>query len=204
MNSLTEKYENYEDGEECGTDEEAPQPYDGPTEYPQDLPVKLLQIKEWMATSGEYSFTAYARAGSDGVLYCDIPGHVALTCGRYEAVWEYGSSQVQEVRPVPSPGIARSSMRLPIHDAAQSALGLEDAEAELLFYGEDLSGDENEALSRDFLDHLIDRTTGVFPGFHMTAEDVQAFRVRWSREHHIMDPEEVWEEGQVSPKAFAA
>ena len=31
-------------------------------------------------------------------------------------------------------------MRLPIHDAAQTVLGLEDAEAELLFYGEDLPG----------------------------------------------------------------
>lgn len=204
MNSLTEKYENFDDEGDYGTDEEAPQPYDGPVDYPQDLPVKLLQIKEWLTTSGEYSFTAYARAGTDGVLYCDIPGHLALTSGKYEAIWEYGSTQVREVRPVPSSGIARSSMRLPIHDAAQTVLGLEDAEAELLFYGEDLAGDENEALSLAFLDLLIDRTSGAFPGFHMREEDVQEFRVRWSREHHIMDPEEVWQEGQVSPKAFAA
>jgi hypothetical protein len=203
MNRLTDRYDTYDD-DEYGTDEEAETPTDHPQPYPKDLPVKLLRIKEWMEDSGRYSFTAYARKCLDDIVRYDIPGHVVEGSDQYELIWEKGLTQATEARPLPSPGIQESSMVLSIHDAAQAVLGLDDAEAELLFYGEDLAGNENEDLSRDFLNYLILCTANAFGGVHLTPEEVQEYRSKWSMDRGIHDPEGVWQEGQVSPRAFIA
>lgn len=204
MNSMTERYDTYEDGDEYGTDEEDEVPTDHPTTYPRDLPVKLRALRDWALNSGEYDHSAYIRWAGDGRMFFDLAGRLAVGSGRFEPVWEYGSQRATEVRPAPSPGIRVSSMHIPVQDAAQSVLGITDREAEVLFYGEDLAGDENEELSLAFLDHLILRSGGDIPCFHMSDDDVTEFVNRWCGERGISDPDSTWEPGQVSPKAFAA
>lgn len=204
MNRMTERYDTYEDDSEYGTDEEAEVPTDKPEPYPKDLPVKLKALRDWAVKSGEYDHSAYIRWSDDGRMFYDLAGRVAVGSGRYTPVWEYGSQRATEVRPVPSPGIPESSFLVPVQDAAQAILGLEDAEAQLLFYGDDVAGNENEQLSLAFLDHLIARSSGEIPGFHMSADDVTEFVNRWCGEEGIRDPDSTWEPGQVSPRAFAA
>jgi hypothetical protein len=204
MNRLTDRYDTHYDEEEYGTDEEAETPRDSPQRYPDDLPVKLLELREWARNSGEHTHSAFIRWGLDDRVYYDLAGRLAVASGRFEAVWDYGSRQANEVRPVPSPGIPCSSLRIPVPDAAQSVLGLTNREAEVLFYGEDLAGNENEDLSFAFLDYLITRSNGDVPGFHMSDDEVTDFVNQWCGEEGIRDPDSTWEPGQVSPKAFAA
>jgi hypothetical protein len=204
MNRMTDRYDTHYDEEECGTNEEAEVPTDRPEPYPKDLPVKLKALRDWALRSGEYDHSSYIRWTDDGRMLFDFAGRIAVESGRYQPVWEFGSQKATEVRPAPSPGIARSSMVIPVPDAAQSVLGLTDRESEVLFYGEDVAGNENEQLSLAFLDHLITRSSGEIPGFHMSDDDVTDFVNRWSGEQGITDPDNVWEPGQVSPKAFVA
>jgi len=204
MNRMTERYDTHYDEEEYGTEEEAEIPTDRPEPYPRDLPVKLKALRKWARESGEYDHSAYIRWTDDGGMFFDLAGHVAVGSGLYQAVWEFGNQKAADVRPAPSPGISRSSMVIPVPDAAQSVLGLTDREAEVLFYGEDVAGNENERLSLAFLDHLITRSSGEIPGFHMSDDDVTDFVNQWCGEQGIADPDSVWEPGQVSPKAFAA
>lgn len=203
MNRITQLIDSQED---CDQYEEDEAPVDPPQEYPKDLPVKLIALRQWaLASQGGalgFDISAYVRWLPDGSTRYDLAGHAVRTWGRYEPVWEYGRDRVSEVRPAPSPGIPRSSIRIPLPVAAQSVLGLEDAEAELLFFGVDVAGNEDAQLSLAFLDCLIGRATGGQT--HMTADEVDAFMRRWSAERGILDPESTWQPGQVSPRAFAA
>lgn len=202
MNRMTDRYDTYEDGDDYGTYEEDEIPVDKPEPYPADLPVKLRDLREWARKSGDYDHSAHIRWTSDGRMLFDLAGRLAIGSGRFEAVWEYGSPRAIEVRPAPSPGIPRSSMCILVPDAAQAVLGLTNRESEVLFYGEDLAGNENEELSLAFLDHLIQRSGGEIRGVHMSEDEVTEFVNRWCGERGIQDPDSTWEPGQVSPMAF--
>lgn len=186
--------------------EEDETPVDRPVEYPKDLPVKLAELKKWaLASQGQplgFDTSAYVRWLPDGSTRYDLAGHAIRTWGDHEPVWEYGRDRVTEVVRKPSPGISQPGIRIPVPVAAQAVLGLEDAEAELLFFGVTVAGNEDADLSIAFLDHLLERS--VSGQLHMTAEEVEAFMRRWSAEQGIQDPEATWQEGQVSPRAFAA
>lgn len=205
MNELTEKYDTYRDGEEKGTEEEAQQPVDdGPRPYPKDLPVKLAELREWARKSFEFSISAFVRRGTDDRMYYDLAGHLVVASGKYDLIWVDEIATAQLVRPKPTKEIRHSSFELAIQDVAQTILGLEDAEAELLFFGEDTAGTEQEDLMLAFLDHLIERCNSPFGGFHMDVDDVEEFKRKWSLENGIpvysRGPQD--EEGTLSPYAF--
>lgn len=204
MNRIDQLIASYDEQDADQYEEDEAPVDEDPQAYPKDLPVKLLQMKEWALKSGAFDTSSYVKRDVDGFWTYDFAGYVVSCSPKYDFVWEPGSNRASQVRPRPSPGIARSTFVIEIPDAAQSLLGLDDAEAQLLFYGERVDGNEDADLSMAFLDHLIIRMSSVFPAVHMTAEDVEDFRRQWSAENAIADPEAAWEEGQVSPIAFAS